>query len=138
MNQTIAVDGLSNREFIEQYARPGRIGLAGGGTALINLAIARAQRHVDREKNWSRWSHAFLFQGTRHDKCHWVIESDLEIHRKHIRLGVQENRIDKFLDEKMYSKLAVLDFGLTEEQVTRLLAQGLEMVAMRMRYSGRE
>ncbi len=33
--------------------------------------------------------HAFLFQGARHDGHHWVIESDLQINRKHIKLGVQ-------------------------------------------------
>jgi len=39
-----------------------------------------------------------------------VIESDLQIHRKHIQLGVQENRVAKYCDEKLYTSLAVLDF----------------------------
>jgi hypothetical protein len=137
MNQVINVSGLSNREFLETYAHPGRIGLAGGST-LIDKAINRAQRHVDPEKVWGHWSHAFLFQGVRHDKRHWVIESDLQIHRKHIQLGVQENRVEKFYDEAMYGSLAVLDFSLSDEQVACLLSQGLELVAAKVRYSLRE
>ena len=38
MNQTIIVTDLSNREFLEKYAQPGRVGLA-GGASLIDKAI---------------------------------------------------------------------------------------------------
>src|SRR5580765_7102409 len=100
-NQTIIVSGISNREFLERYAQPGRIGLSGGVT-LIDKMIARAERHVDPGGAWGLWSHAFLFQGTRHDNQHWVIESDLQFHRKHIQLGVQENRVAKYYDENYY------------------------------------
>ncbi|HVT87770.1 MAG TPA: hypothetical protein VHD56_02875 [Tepidisphaeraceae bacterium] len=137
MNQRIIVTGMSNQEFLDTYALPGRVGLA-NGTTLIDKAIARAQRHVDADKNWGSWAHAFLFQGVRHDKHHWVIESDLEIHRKHIRLGVQENRLAKFHNEGMYCSLAILDFGLNDEQIACLLSRGLELVAARTRYSLRE
>src|SRR5207245_5977767 len=119
------------------YARPGRVGLV-GGTTLIEKVIRRAERHLDRGEQWSLWSHAMLFQGKRVDGHHWVIESDLQIHRKHIQLGVQENRISKYYDEKMFSTLAVLDFGLTEEQVLCVVQEGLELVANRARYSVRE
>lgn len=136
-NQTVILTGLSNREFLERYARVGRVGLSGGIT-LIDKAIARAQRHLDPEEHWGSWSHAFFFQGQRHDGHHWVIESDLQIHRKHIRLGVQENRVSKYFDEQFYSTLAILDFGLAEEQVAVLLREGLELVASRARYSLRE
>ena len=131
------VTGLSNREFIERFARAGRVALVGGET-LINRAIQRAERHVDEQHRPGRWSHAALFEGVRADGRHWVIESDLEIHRRHIRLGVQENRADKFFDENDYSRIAILDFGLTDEQVQGLLREGLEMVAGRFRYSLRE
>src|SRR4051794_2503045 len=93
-SEVVLVTGLSNREFLERYACVGRIGLS-GGVSLIDKAIARAQRHLDKEERWGSWSHAFLFQGQRHDGHQWVIESDLQINRKHIRLGVQENRIAK-------------------------------------------
>jgi hypothetical protein len=136
-NQTVVVRDISNHEFLLRYARPGRVGLSGGIT-LIDKAIARAERHLDEAGAWGSWSHAFLFQGERHDGHHWVIESDLQIHRKHIQLGVQENRIVKYHDEKLYSTLAVLDFGLTEAQVSLLLREGLELVASRARYSLRE
>jgi hypothetical protein len=133
-SQTVVVTGVTNREFLERYARPGRVGLSGGIT-LIDKAIARAQRHVDQAGAWGSWSHSFLFQGPRLDGHHWVIESDLDVHRKHIRLGVQENRISKYFDEGLYTTLAVLDFGLSEDRVSVLLREGLELVAGRARYS---
>jgi hypothetical protein len=34
--------------------------------------INRAQRHLNDDHIWSRWSHAFLFQGRRHDGQPWV------------------------------------------------------------------
>src|SRR5271169_4207890 len=119
-NQTVVVTGLSNQEFLEKYARPGRIGLS-GGVAPSDMAICRAQRHLDDQKRWGVWSHAFLFQGTRADGHHWIIESNMEIHHKNIRLGAQENRAAKFHDEKAYTTLAVLDFNLTEAQVRDIL-----------------
>lgn len=136
-NQTVVVTGLSNREFLERYAQPGRIGLSGGLT-LIDKAICRAERHLDEQAKWGAWSHAFLCQGQRLDDHHWVIESDLQIHRKHIQLGVQENRLSKYFDEDFYTTLAILDFGLTAPQVACLLREGLELVATRARYSLRE
>jgi hypothetical protein len=136
-NQTIVVTGLSNREFLERYAGVGRVGLSGGVTP-VDLAISRAERHLDEQKRWGIWSHAFFFQGARADGHHWVIESDLQFHKKHMQLGVQENRISKYDDEKLYSSLAVLDFGLTDAQAALLLREGLDLVANRERYSLRE
>ncbi len=136
-NQSIIVSGISNREFLERYALPGRVGLCGGGTR-VDIAIRRAQRHLHEEGRWSDWSHAFIFEGVRADGQHWVVESDIQIHRKHIQLGAQENRAAKYFDEKMFPALAVLDFGLSEAQVTTLLREGLELVANHERYSIRE
>jgi hypothetical protein len=136
-NQTVAVSGLSNREFLERYAQAGRVGLCNGET-LVDRAICRAQRHLDREEAWGSWSHAFLFEGQRIDGHHWVVESDLQIHRKHVQLGVQENRIAKYFDEDLYCSLAVLDFGLGAEQVSTLLREALGLAADRTRYSLRE
>ena len=120
---------VSNRGFMEKYARPGMVGLACGDT-LIDRAIARAERHVDPAGAWGRWTHAFVIGERRCDGQLWVIESDLEVHSKHIRLGAQENRITKYDDEKMYTSLALLDFGLPPEAVTQALAAGLDMVAL--------
>jgi len=136
-NETIVITDLSNREFLERHAQPGRIGLSGGDT-LVDKAICRAERHLDAAEKWSRWSHAFIFEGVRVDGHHWVIESDLQFHRKHIQLGAQENRLSKYFDEKFYTTLAVLDFGLTETQAATLLRESLELVADRTRYSLRE
>ncbi len=136
-NETVTVTGLSNREFLERYARPGRVGLSGGRT-LVDKMICRAERHLDTEHRWGQWSHAFFFEGERADGHHWVIESDLQFHRKHIQLGVQENRVAKYFNEEYYTTLAVLDFGLNEAQVKLLLREGLELVATHTRYSLRE
>ncbi len=135
--QPIVVTGLSNQEFLERYARPGRIGLS-GGVSLVDRAICRAQRHLDERAQWGAWSHAFIFEGARLDGQHWLIESDLQVHHKHIQLGVQENRISKYFDEKLYTGLAVLDLSLAETQVASLLREGLDLVANRARYSLRE
>ena len=135
--KTIIVTDLSNREFLERFAQPGRVGLCGGGTQ-VDIAIRRAQRHLDADKRWSDWSHAFLFEGVRADVHHWVIESDLQFLRKNIQLGAQENRMAKYYDEKLFPDLVVLDFGLSAEQVAVLLREGLEFVAQRERYSMRE
>lgn len=128
---------MSNREFLEAHARPGRIGLS-GGDAPIDKLIRRAERHVNESGEWSRWSHAFLFGEQRGDGHHWVIESDLHIARKHIRLGVQENRLTKYFDEKFYSTLAVLDFDLPDEKARAVVREGLELLASHTRYSLRE
>ena len=136
-SQTVVVTGVSNREFLELHARPGRIGLSGGVT-FVDKAICRAERYLDERQHWGSWSHAFLFEGQRPDGHHWVIESDLQVHSKHIQLGVQENRISKYFDEKLYTNLAVLDLGLGEEQIACLLCEGLDLVANRARYSVRE
>jgi len=133
-NQTIVVRDLSNAEFLARYAQPGRVGLSGGET-LVDQAIRRAERHLHPKAEWGRWSHAFVFQGQRVDGQHWLIESDLQFHHKHLRLGVQENRVSKYHDEGYYTALAVLDFGLSESQVTQLLGEALELVATRTQYS---
>ncbi len=137
MPETIIVEGLTNQEFFERHAAPGRIGLT-GGPELINRLISRAQRHLNDAHDWSRWSHAFLFQGRRHDGHHWVIESDLDIKTKHIRLGVQENRMMKYHDDATNASVAVLDFGLTPEQQQHVLSAALELVSVGTRYSLRE
>ncbi len=137
MPETIVVEGLTNAEFFERHAAPGRIGLY-GGPELINRLISRAQRHLNDEHVWSRWSHAFLFEGRRHDGHHWVIESDLDIRHKHIRLGAQENRVTKYHDDTKTTALAILDFGLTEAQSERVLSEALDLVAQGVQYSLRE
>ena len=137
MTQPQTVSGISNREFIHTYAAPGRIGLAGGADVVSRL-IEYLQRGLNDARESSLWSHAFLFQGMRHDGHHWVFESDLEVHRKNIRLGVQENRIEKFCCEKSYPVLAVLDFGLGGDETASVLRESLDMVAGRIRYSLRE
>ena len=137
MSETIVVTGLSNREFLERYSAPGRVGLS-GGTTLVDKAICRAERHLHPRRHWGVWSHAFLCEGVRADGHQWVIESDLQLQKKHIQFGVQENRITKYFDEELYTSLTLLDFGLSAAQTRTLICAGLEMVASREKYSLRE
>ena len=43
--------------------------------------------------------------------------------------------MSKYHDEGYYTALAVLDFGLSDNQVTQLLTEALELVATRTQYS---
>jgi len=137
MSNPTVVEGLSNAEFFERYAAPGRVALV-GGESLIEKAIRRAQRRQLPEKTWSHWGHVFLCEGRRVDGNHWVIESDLDPHRERTQLGVQENPIAKYHDDGAYPYLAILDFGLSEEQTRVILAEGLRLLADRTQYSLRE
>ncbi len=137
LNKTVMVSGITNQEFLERYAQAGRIGLCQGAT-LIDKVICRAQRRLDREGTSGSWSHVFLFQGERADGHHWVIESDLQIHRKHFQFGVQENRISKYFNQDLFQSLAVLDFDLNTEQVATMLREAVALSADRARYSLRE
>jgi hypothetical protein len=135
--QVVQITGLTNQEFFSHYAAPGRVGLA-GGSALIDRTIRKMQRTLSETRERSLWSHAFLCSGPRMDGHQWVLESDLEIHRKQIRLGVQENRAAKYFDEASYPNLAILDFGLSEDQVRLILSEALELLSGLARYSLRE
>ena len=139
MNNTrlIPVSNLSNEEFINLYAAPGLVGLV-GGTATIDLAIRKAQGIFLNKKEKTLWSHAFIFSGKRFDGHHWVLESDIEIHRKKMRLGVQENRASKYFDELNYPNLAIMDFGLTEANTRLVMSEALDLLAGYTKYSLRE
>lgn len=135
--KTVIVENMTNEEFLKRHSRPGCVGLSGGDT-FVDQAIRRAERHLDRRARWGRWSHALIFEGVRVDGHHWVIESDLQFLSKHIQLGVQENRVEKYFDGNLYTTLAILDFDLNEAQTAGVLREALGMVAGRMRYSLRE
>ena len=133
----VVVEGLSNAEFLERFAAPGRVGLCGGND-LINKGIRKLQYHVTADGHRSPWSHAFLCNGKRVDGRHWVLESDLDLRHKQIRLGVQENRIDRYHAEADFPNLAILDFGLSEAQTQAVLTSGLDLLSGLTHYSLRE
>jgi hypothetical protein len=121
-----------NLEFLRRHARPGRIGLMGGSSA-IDRAIRKGQRGINDGKP-SLWSHAVVFQGERIDGHHWLLESDFDVGKGSVRNGVQENRIDKYASEKEWPNLAVLDFGLPEKNARGVVVAGLDLVARRTSY----
>lgn len=128
---------LTNEEFFERHAKPGCVGLV-GGPQFLDQVIRRAQRLQTATGAASPWSHAFIFQGRRADGRHWIIESDIELHGSHARIGVQENRVDKYHDPRHYDSLAVLDFGLSAAAVEKVIGAGLALTVARTKYSLRE
>lgn len=131
------IESLSNRDFIETYAKPGCIGLVGADTPIDN-SIKKMQKYITADGKSSLWSHAFLFTGLREDGHWWIIESDLEFHAKQIKLGVQENRAAKYFDKKTFPNLAILNFNLDEDKQKSVIGEGLNLVANHTEYSIRE
>jgi hypothetical protein len=127
----------TNAAFLAAYAAPARIGLA-GGTSLIDRSIRKAQRLLSGNVAGSAWSHAFLFGERRSDGHWWVLESDLDLRHKQIRLGAQENRLGKYFSAEEWPNLAVLDFGLDAATTSQILGAALELLACSTRYSLRE
>jgi hypothetical protein len=127
----------SNQDFLLRHAAPARVGLA-GGNSLIDRSIRRAQRLISSDVAGSAWSHAFLIGEQRRDGHWWLFESDLDVRSKHIRLGAQENRVDKYFDAGEWPNLAVLDFGLNEAATQSVLMEALNLLAGATRYSLRE
>lgn len=125
--------GLSNLEFLNLYGKAGCVGLFGGSSA-IDRAIRTGQRKFDDSGKPSLWSHVGLFEGGRIDGCWWLIESDFEVGKGQVRNGVQENRVEKYADEKDWPNLGILDFGLKEKECLKIVVAGLDLVARRTNY----
>lgn len=136
-SRVVVVEGLGNAEFLDRYALPGRVGLS-GGVDLINKSIRKLQHYLTAEGHRSPFSHAFICNGRRIDGRHWVLESDLDFRHKQMRLGVQENRIERYYDEQTTPNLAILDFGLDDAQTAAVLTEGLDLLAGLSHYSLRE
>jgi hypothetical protein len=135
--ELIQVEGSSNRDFLEKYCAPGRVGLV-GGDAIIDRMIRRAERHLNKDKCWSLWSHVFLCGGKRMDDQHWIFESDIQANGRHLAFGVQENPISKYFDETSYPCLGLIDFQLSDSQLRKVLSEALGLLAARTNYSIRE
>lgn len=131
------IKDISNKDFIETYAKPGCIGLVGADTPIDN-SIKKMQKYITADGKSSLWSHAFIYSGLREDGQWWIIESDLEFHSRKIDLGVQENRAEKYFDEKIFPNLAILNFNLDEDKQKLVVGEGLNLVAARTEYSIKE
>lgn len=136
-SNVIECSEMTNESFLESYAKAGRVGLV-GGPDIIEKAVRRSQRRQTVDGRWSDFGHAILFQGRRADGKHWVIESDIDIHRERAQFGVQENRIEKYHGDAEYTSIAILDFGISDEQAQAVIGEGLDLVARRTQYSLRE
>lgn len=123
-----------NAELIRKHAAPGRVALC-GGRDWINKAIRKAQAPLTGDGHRSLWSHAFLFSEQRIDGHWWVLESDLDLRYRQIRLGVQENRADRYFDDELFPNLAILDFGLSPDQIRQTQIAGLDLLAGLSSYS---
>lgn len=136
-SESILIDKLTNQQFFERFAAPGRIGLVGGPQP-IDAAIRSVQKKQRLDQSKSYYSHAFFCEGMRVDGWHWVLESDIDLGPERVQFGVQENRIDKYYSEKDYPHVAILDFRISYEDAKRMTALGLELLAKRTRYSLRD
>jgi hypothetical protein len=125
---------LKNSDFFNEFARTGAIGLV-GGTHFIDKGIKKAQKKITADKQESLFSHVFIFSDKRADERWWVIESDLEFHSGHIRLGVQENRVDKYFNEDQFPNVAILDLKLNPQQSQTIVKEALDVLANRAEYS---
>ncbi len=125
--------GMSNADFLRKHAKAGCVGLFGGSSA-VDRAIRVGQKELDDEARPSLWSHVAVFEGERVDGRQWLLESDFEMGKGQLRNGVQENRIDKYGNEKEWPNLAVLDLGLKEKETQRIIVAGLDLVAKRTKY----
>ena len=128
---------MNNADFIARHAAPGRIGLC-GGRDVINKLIRKAQSPLTADGHRSLWAHAFIFSEQRSDGHWWVIESDLDLRFKHVRLGVQENRASRYFDEEAFPNLAILDFGLDQAQTRQVQVAALDLLSGLCQYSLRE
>ncbi len=132
-NKIQRVSGLSNMEFLKKYAKAGCVGLFGGSSG-VDKAIRIGQREMDDEAKPSLWSHVAVFEGERIDGELWLLESDIEVGKGQLRNGVQENRIEKYGNEKEWPNLGVLDLGLKDREIQRVVVAGLDLVAKRTKY----
>ncbi len=132
--EILNIKGLTNKQFVEKYAKPGCIGLVGADNVIDN-SIKKAQKFITADGKFSLWSHAFMFSGIRQDGQWWIIESDLEFYKKQTRLGVQENRAEKYFDMKAVPNMAILDFGLNEKEQNKIITEGLNLVSSKTQYS---
>ncbi|WP_133499903.1 hypothetical protein [Cognatilysobacter terrigena] len=128
---------MDNAQFLLEHAGPGRIGLCGGRDAISRL-IRKAQAPLTEDGHRSLWSHAFLFTERRIDGRWWVIESDLDVRYRQVRLGAQENRLDRYFDVEAFPNVAVLDFGLDAAQIAACQTAALDVVSGLAHYSLRE
>jgi hypothetical protein len=106
-----------------------------GGNQLINKLIRKAQGPLTADGHRSMWSHAFVFSERRIDGHWWVIESDLDLRTKQVRLGVQENRADRYFDAADCPNIAILDFGLDAAQILKVQQRALDTLAGLSTYS---
>lgn len=124
----------SNAAFLLRHAAPGRVGLCGTAD-WVGKAIRKAQAPLTSDGHRSLWSHAFIFNEQRLDGHWWVLESDLDVRYRQIRLGVQENRIGRYFDAQAFPNVAVLDFGLDAAQTRQVQVAGLDLLSGLSSYS---
>jgi hypothetical protein len=147
------LDQVGNRD--QRFAHGGRgsIGLL-GSYGLIGMAIRNAQRHIRIDRQPSYWSHAFLFSGSISEdpavnrsprRSPWIWESTLEpaspFSHYLDRNGVAPRRLADY-DHARFNlfrahsvpNVAVIAFGLSEEEVEKILDRADDPDIDRLRY----
>ena len=129
------ISSISTKEFWQQYAKKGAVGLV-GGTLWIHRAICEAQALITPDGKPSLWAHAFVFTGKRPDGQEWIAESDIVVEPLRMRIinGAQENRISKYYGTDKALHCAVLDLGLGDPDADKVVQKALDMVVKKIMY----
>lgn len=118
------VNERSNREFLAQHSKAGRIGLIGGSN-WIHRGVRLGQALLPEFGRASLWSHVVVLSGGGQ-----LYESDITIKWQELKLvnGAQENPLGKYFDDQKYPYLAILDFELSDEQTQMVLDACRKMI----------
>jgi hypothetical protein len=130
-------------QFFTDHYKPGLVGLVGTNDGL-GLAIREAQREVTEGRKESLWSHCFILGNLRFDRrgpgntktrSVYLFESDLKVNlfKPQLRNGAQENWIGKWCSTKV-ENAALIDLGLSEDDVENILATALQLVDQQILY----
>ncbi len=130
-------------DFFTGNRKPGLIGLVGTKDT-IGMAIRKAQGAITGDGKASLWSHCFIFCELRLDlrgpggtktKSPYIFESDLQVNffQPQLRNGAQENWIGKWCRDEV-ENAAVVDFGLSDDEQSTILATALQLVDEQVLY----
>jgi hypothetical protein len=138
------VDGLNTSlySFFAATCKRASIGLV-GATDFAGLSVRKAQRPITDDGRASRWSHSFLFSGTRLDRrgpgkttieSPYIFESDTKVNlRSLLRSGAQESWLGKWCTPDV-DQAAVIDMDLTDGERDIVLATALQLVGEQIFY----
>lgn len=130
-------------EFFNTNYKRGNIALV-GYTDIVGKAIRNAERLLTTDGKPSKWNHAFILGDRRPDRntsdssvgsSIYLFESSitLSVPKIEIKNGAQENWIGTHTGSDT-DEACVIDFGLSEDEATAVLATALQLVDEQITY----